>query len=148
MAFTPEQKRLRRQKKKQKTQDDIDRLGKLLLLLAPTQGNLRTPLKPEQLGTAMDHGGHQRALNFPDGVNSLIGKVGDLSLGMVYDGHWKEQSKIAGKGVKPRCNKSEKFLDFLKVVKEMLTPLLQDKRKWNILDSLIDSSLRVICNHH
>jgi hypothetical protein len=107
MPLTPEQKRLSRQKKKQKILDDVARLGKLLIQLAPTQSNLRTPLKPELLGTAMDHGGHQRALNFPDNVDSLVGKVGDLSIGMVYDGHWKELSKIAGKGIKPRCNKSE-----------------------------------------
>ena len=143
MPLTPEQKRLSRQKKKQKILDDVARLGKLLIQLAPTQSNLRTPLKPELLGTAMDHGGHQRALNFPDNVDSLVGKVGDLSIGMVCDGHWKELSKIAGKGIKPRCNKSEKFLEFLKVVKEMLIPLLHRKKRWDNLDSLIDSSLRV-----
>ena len=58
MAFSAEQKRLNRQKKKQKTLDDVARLGKLLLELAPSQKNLRTPMKSEQLGTAMDHGGH------------------------------------------------------------------------------------------
>ena len=55
MPLTPEQKRLSRQKKKQKILDDVARLGKLLIQLAPTQSNLRTPLKPELLGMAWQY---------------------------------------------------------------------------------------------
>ena len=37
----------------------------------------------------------------------LVTKMGDMSIGLVYDGDWKRDSRIAGKGERDRCLKSE-----------------------------------------
>lgn len=147
MVWTKEKKALDRKQKKQRTQEKLEILGEILLELAPSASALKRPLKTEHLGTHHDHGGHQKALNFP--MNSNLKASGNLSIGLVYDGEWKEKSKIAGNGVKERCNKSDQHIDFLLIIEEALETILKGKLwkeakvKWDGLAVLVRKSMRV-----
>ena len=69
----------------------------------------------------------------------MVLRVGDLALGLAYDGDWKAKSVMAGNGVRTLCKKSEKFLPFLMQVKSMVSPLVDPKQL-----PLMDDTLR--CN--
>lgn len=73
-----------------------------------------------------------------DEVVNLVDRVGTLTIGLVYEGDWKRDSKIAGKGERVMCKKSEKYLSFLLQAKAMLLlhPLIHPTVKLNIDDIL------------
>lgn len=73
-------------------------------------------------------------------IVNLVERVGTLTIGLVYEGDWKRDSKTAGKGQRVMCKQSEKYLSFLLQVKEMLLdhPNIHSTVKLNI-----DECLRV-----
>ena len=147
---------------KRKLEEAAD--GEILKKKQPPPSSLRKPLKKSKLGTKEDHGGHQAALNFPQlpngvvevqmGVDDELGsmndngesrttetiKIGDKSLGFVYDSDCKSVSKYAGNGERTHCKESEKYMAFLNQVHAMLV-----KRRDipQTLKPLIPASLRV-----
>jgi hypothetical protein len=163
MAWTAEKKRqVRAKRKAEQAQKEIE-FGRKMILLSPTNSELKKPYSKEHVGkTKVDYGGHQKALNFPlpdpemgevqlalvgdptsmhntnNSIDSVVNRIGDLSIGLVYEGDWKAKSKYAGKGVRKMCLKSEQYLDFLLHVKEMLHPMVH-----STLQLLMDDSLRV-----
>lgn len=146
MPWTKEQKKEARKRKKEEQLLKQQELSKKMLAVAPPSKEQRKPIKKEDLGkTSIDHGGHQRALDFlqPGDLHgeirlSMSGvtestteepiqdptKVGTFTIGMVYDGDWKAKSKIAGNGKRVRCLKSDQYMEFLLACKAMLMPML------------------------
>jgi hypothetical protein len=162
MPFTKEQKKAYRLKRKQEEALKQQQEGQKLQALSPPNKELKRPYQPKHLGNnKVDYGGHQKALNFPmkdvprgelqlalKGEatsmhnNSLdeanVKRIGDLSIGLVYEGDWKQKSHLAGNGEKQMCDKSQKYLEFLLHVKEMLWPKVHETLK-----HLMDDSMRV-----
>ena len=162
MAWTAEQKREKRKQQKALALLEKKKARKELVQIAPGNDALKKPYSKKDLGNnKVDYGGHQLALNFPDAneISSEIMlamkgsaspmsteiplsadalKIGDLSIGLVYEGDWKQKSKLAGKGERKMCENSEKYYKFLLIVKEMLMPHLH-----STLQLLVDDTLRV-----
>ena len=111
-------------RKAEQAQKEIE-LGRKMILLSPTNSELKKPYSKEHVGkTKVDYGVHQKALNFPlpdpemgevqlalvgdptsmhntnNSIDSVVNRIGDLSIGLVYEGDWKAKSKYAGKGVR------------------------------------------------
>ena len=163
MAWSPEKKRAMRKKRKAEAAQKEKEMGQKMLALAPPNKELRKPYPKKLVGKSkVDFGGHHVALNFPldeipekgevqlavggpadsmhnNKLDHVVKKIGDMSIALVYDGDWKEQSRIAGKGVKVRCDKSEKYLEFLLQVKAMVKPQCHAS-----LQHLMDDTMR--CN--
>ena len=155
MAWTKEQKKANRAKKRKEESQKQQTMGEKMIQLAPPNHELNKPLPKKDLNNNRKaYGGHQKALNFPmEDIVSLKGppitmednhpapgslKIGDLTIGLVYEGDWKAKSKYAGKGERTMCETSEKYLDFLLHVKQMLVPLVDQTLKlW------MDESMRV-----
>ena len=154
MAFTPEQKRAYRKRKKAEKEESNNNLGQQMLIERPPDSKLHKPYKKSQVGTTtIDYGGHQKALNFPTeselfpefnatqtipkDIQDII-RIGTLTIGLVYEGDWKANSKYAGKGKRTMCLVSERYLPFLKLVKIMLEPMVHPTLKL-----LMDDSMRV-----
>ena len=163
MAWSKERKREERAKKKKEFAKQQKALGKRMLKEAPPLKMLKKPYGKNDVGnTNKDHGGHQKALNFPleemvngelqlgndpismhnETVTHLVQRIGTLTIGLVYDGDWKQKSKLAGKGEKQRCNVSERFLPFLLTVREMVMPFLEEELKLWVDDSL---RINILC---
>ena len=164
MAFTPEQKKAYRAKKKREREQESAAMAKRILKQRPTDSKLKAPYKNKDLGkTTVDYGGHQKALNFPmfppdiqqldfvhDGDTEpetesedelpRPTKIGTLTIGLAYEGDWKANSRIAGKGKRKMCKMSEQHLEFLTTVKQMLYPLVH-----STLTLLMEETLRVNC---
>lgn len=164
MPWSKERKREERLKKKRKVLEEALKMGQKLEKEAPPAKSLRTPHTQDNVGkNTVDYGGHHLALNFPTTVGSaneiqlslqgecssmnsstsletIVQKIGDLSIGLVCDGDWKAKSKLAGKGQRKMCEASEKFLQFLLSVKAMLTPMVEPS-----LAGVVDETLRVNC---
>ena len=181
MAFTKEQKKEARKRKKEEAINTSNQLGVKMIKTAPPVKLLKAPFKQKDLGkSTVDYGGHQKALNFPmlegkgtmnlqqvqismsgswveeDGPTLAPGssniyrevmeampsgrenKIGTLTIGLVYEGDWKADSRLAGKGQRQMCKISEQHLHFLFLVKEMLYPKLHPT-----LQPLVDETLRV-----
>jgi hypothetical protein len=181
MAFTKEQKKIARKRKKEEEMKASNQLGAKMIKKAPAVTLLRAPYKQHDVGkVTVDYGGHQKALNFPmpeangtanlqqvqlslsglwveedgpplaPGISNIYrdvmeatpaaseNKIGSLTIGLVYEGDWKASSRLAGKGQRQMCKVSEKHLQFLLLVKEMLSPKLHPT-----LQPLVDETLRV-----
>jgi len=158
MPWSAEQKRAARAAKKRKSQQQQQEQSKKLMAVAPPTSALKTPYKPEQLGQKIDYGGHHLALNFPTDKTEIqlslsgkatsmcgkqcnsnaITKIGDLSIGLAFDGDWKAKSRMAGNGERRLCKRSQEFIQFLFVVRSMLTPMVKP-----CLAKLMDDCLRV-----
>ena len=161
MAWSKEQKKAHRAKRKMEQALQEREMGKQMLDLSPPNSELKKPYKKKDVGvTKKDYGGHQKALNFPlqdppkgelqlalcgeatsmhnNTLEGLVKRIGDLTIGLVYEGDWKAKSKYAGNGKKKRCDTSERYLSFLLHVKKMLEPKVDQTLKL-----LIDDSLRV-----
>jgi hypothetical protein len=54
----------------------------------------------------------------------VLKKVGDLSIGLCYEGDWKAKSRIAGNGKRLFCLDSEKWMAFLKEKARQICPIL------------------------
>ena len=166
MPFTAEQKReLRKKRKLEAQQQELD-LNRKMMELAPPQTLLKRPHSKKDVGNSnVDHGGHQKALNFPmtgKGPRScamaLVGipevqssgekillkvikhKIGTYSIGLAYEGDWKQKSRLAGNGERDLCQNSEKHIQFLLLVKEAVAPLVHPT-----LRIVIDDTLRLNC---
>ena len=148
MPWTKEQKRAHRASQRaaaaNKRKADIAALA----AVAPPNSALKKPPAAKDIGNNLkDYGGHHKGLNFPlekgtfsevriskdsflepmhgsgcDGF--VLKKMGDLCIGLCYEGDWKKKSKLAGKGKRQYCLDSERWLDFLLEVKRQLHPLL------------------------
>lgn len=160
MPWSAKRKREERAKKRAIANVKKKREGSKLVSHTPPLKALRTYQKKD-LGGKMDYGGHHKALNFPldnqytevrlsfmeteemsptqSKKDHLMLRVGDLALGLAYDGDWKAKSTIAGNGERTLCKKSEKYLPFLLQVKKMVSPLVDSQQV-----ELIDDTLR--CN--
>ena len=166
MPWTKEQKRAHRASQRAAAANKRKADVAALAAVAPPNSALKKPPAPKDIGNNLkDYGGHYKGLNFPlekgtfsevriskdsflepmhgsgsDGF--VLKKMGDLCIGLCYDGDWKAKSRLAGKGKRKYCLDSEKWLDFLFEVKRQLHPLLH-----STLQPLIDETMRltVLC---
>jgi hypothetical protein len=162
MPWTAAQKREARAQKRKQDATNEREMGKKMLELSPPNSEIKKPYNSKHLGNnKVDYGGHQKALNFPLQETPPIGetqlalqgegsamhnntsdlpvlKMGSMTIGLAYEGDWKAKSKLAGKGERKMCVKSEQYLDFLLHVKEALHPKVHSS-----LQLLMDDSMRV-----
>jgi len=138
MPWSPNTKRSRRLQKKQREEEAQKELDETMLAEAPkTAAVLKPPMPVKARKKGGDCGNPQATLNFqlPEHVSSIAfdgtgeepegdekQKIGQLAIGLVYEGDWKAKSKMAGKGQRVRCLDSEKNIDFLKAVKRPFIP--------------------------
>ena len=162
MAFTPEQKKAYRAKRKRETEKAEASMGDRMIKQRPPDSKLKAPYKNQDLGkSTVDYGGHQKALNFPlfppdiqqldfvhdgDTIPETESedelprptKIGTLTIGLAYEGDWKANSRLAGNGKRKMCKMSEQHLDFLTTIKKMLHPLVH-----STLALLMEETMRV-----
>ena len=145
-------------------EEEEQRRHQAMMAVVPPQDDFKTRLLFDENGfNRNDQGGHQRALNFPqdkkevqlsfevdedgeyvgDSMNedtdpgTITYKLGDMTIGYVYDGNWKSKSKIAGKGERKMCKMSEKHIEFLHIVKACILPYIPEE-----LWPLVEESMR------
>jgi hypothetical protein len=54
----------------------------------------------------------------------VLKKMGDLSIGLCYEGNWKAKSRIAGNVKRVFCLNSEKWMSFLKKIEQQIHLIL------------------------
>ena len=158
MVWTKEKKREERLKKKRLMEQREAAMGREMVKKSPPDSKMKAPIKKMDIGsTNVDYGGHQKALNFvmPEEIQEVQlalngdaqsmaeegichGKIGTLTIGLAYEGDWKANSRIAGKGERTMCETSEKYLEFLLLVKRMIQPLIH-----STLSLVLDDCMRV-----
>ena len=163
MAFTAEQKKAHRKKKKAEEELQKQAQKRKIMETRIPDNKLKKPLDKHKVGVPKDDcGAHQKALNchaipFDNSVNEvqltfngegedMSGKSvlkhklkkGDFSVGLVHEGDWKAKSCIAGKGQRKMSLKSEEHCSFLLTVKEALHPLVD-----STLGPLMEDTMRV-----
>ena len=153
MPWSPNTKRSRRLQRKQREEEAQKELDETMLAEAPKTAVLKPPMPVKARKKGGDYGNHQATLNFqlPEHVSSITfdgtgeepegdekQKIGQLAIGLVYEGDWKAKSKMAGKGQRVRCLDSEKNIEFLKAIKRAIHPLVHET-----LQPVIDDTMRL-----
>ena len=165
MTFSKEKKRQLRLEAAQKRKSDAARLQ---AVAPPNKALKAPPQPKNVGVNTIDYGGHYKALNFPlqkgcftevrlcyqqpknhsnypstEAMNDeitevVLKKMGDLSIGLCYEGDWKAKSRIAGNGKRLFCLDSEKWMSFLKEIEREISPILHPT-----LRIVIDETMRV-----
>ena len=157
MPWSPNTKKVRRAKRKEDQLLTQQQLEQKMIAEAPPLTVLKPPMSLRARKKGGDYGRHQAALNFvpPSHVSSMTisreddepeedevwdetQKVGQFAIGLVYEGDWKADSKMAGQGKRTMCLDSQENIKFLHAVRDAVTPLVHPT-----LQIVVDETMRL-----